>query len=154
LLTASALLDGTNGNTITNSGTMQLVDGAPHPGGNFQGTLMNKGTLQILSKGKRRWPEHSRRPDLYPDGCRQSDHGRRHQQRLQQSQLHQRRHVFVSQQLIQGTGRHFKSHQLQQQRHSSTPTFPRVQITCSFNWAALAQAPTPEPSKPRTAECS
>jgi hypothetical protein len=47
----SALLDGTNGNTITNSGTMALVDGAPHPGGNFQGTMNNKGTLQILSKG-------------------------------------------------------------------------------------------------------
>ena len=47
----SALMDGTNGNTITNSGTMQLVDGAGHPGGNFQGTLNNKGTIQILSKG-------------------------------------------------------------------------------------------------------
>jgi hypothetical protein len=37
----TALFDGTNGNTITNSGTMQLVDGAPHPGGNFQGTFNN-----------------------------------------------------------------------------------------------------------------
>ena len=47
----TVLLDGTNGNTITNSGTMQLVDGATHPGGNFQGTLANKGTIQILSRG-------------------------------------------------------------------------------------------------------
>jgi fibronectin-binding autotransporter adhesin len=47
----TALLDGTNGNTITNSGTMQLVDGAPHPGGNFQGTIDNTGSIQLLSKG-------------------------------------------------------------------------------------------------------
>jgi hypothetical protein len=47
----SALLDGTNGNTITNSGTMQLIDGAAHPGGNFQGTVNNSGTIQILSTG-------------------------------------------------------------------------------------------------------
>ncbi len=47
----TALLDGTNGNTITNSGTMQLVDGAAHPGGNFQGTFNNTGTIEILSKG-------------------------------------------------------------------------------------------------------
>jgi fibronectin-binding autotransporter adhesin len=45
----SALLDGTNGNTITNSGSMQLVTGAPHPGGNFQGTVNNKGSIEILS---------------------------------------------------------------------------------------------------------
>jgi len=48
---STALLDGTNGNTITNLGTMQLVDGAPHPGGYFQGTINNTGTIQILSKG-------------------------------------------------------------------------------------------------------
>ena len=47
----TALLDGTNGNTITNSGPMQLVDGAAHPGGNFQGTFNNTGTIEILSKG-------------------------------------------------------------------------------------------------------
>ncbi|MGH9500407.1 MAG: beta strand repeat-containing protein [Terriglobales bacterium] len=51
VIDTTALLDGTNGNTITNSGTMQLVDGAPHPGGIFQGTINNKGTIQILSKG-------------------------------------------------------------------------------------------------------
>lgn len=44
-------LDATNGNTITNSGTMELVDGAPHPGGSFQGTIDNTGTLQIESRG-------------------------------------------------------------------------------------------------------
>jgi hypothetical protein len=47
----TVLLDGTNGNTITNSGTMQLVDGAAHPGGNFQGTINNTGTIQVLSRG-------------------------------------------------------------------------------------------------------
>ena len=51
MVDGSALLDGTNGNTITNTGTMALVDGAPHPGGNFQGTFINNGTIQILSKG-------------------------------------------------------------------------------------------------------
>lgn len=44
-------LDGTDGNTITNSGTMELVDGAPHPGGNFQGTINNTGSLQVESRG-------------------------------------------------------------------------------------------------------
>jgi fibronectin-binding autotransporter adhesin len=47
----SATLDGTNGNTITNSGTMELVTGAAHPGGNFQGTVNNTGAIQILSAG-------------------------------------------------------------------------------------------------------
>lgn len=51
VIDTSALLDGTNGNTITNSGTMALVDGAPHPGGNFQGTINNSGVIQILSAG-------------------------------------------------------------------------------------------------------
>ena len=48
---STVLLDGTNGNTITNSGTMQLPDGAPHPGGYFQGTINNTGSIQVLSKG-------------------------------------------------------------------------------------------------------
>jgi hypothetical protein len=42
----AALLDGTNGNTITNSGTMQLIVGR---GGNFQGTVNNTGSIAILS---------------------------------------------------------------------------------------------------------
>lgn len=45
VIDTSATLDGTNGNTITNSGTMQLVDGAGHPGGNFQGTFNNTGSI-------------------------------------------------------------------------------------------------------------
>lgn len=44
-------LDATDGNTITNSGTMALVDGAAHPSGNFQGTINNTGTIQIESRG-------------------------------------------------------------------------------------------------------
>jgi len=44
----AALLDGTNGNTITNSGTMQMA-GPGRPGGNFQGTVNNTGTIEILS---------------------------------------------------------------------------------------------------------
>ncbi|HEX8816144.1 MAG TPA: hypothetical protein VF753_11635 [Terriglobales bacterium] len=47
----SVLLDGTNGNTITNSGTMQWVDGASHPGGFVQGTINNTGIIQVLSQG-------------------------------------------------------------------------------------------------------
>jgi hypothetical protein len=44
-------LDATDGNIITNSGTMELSDGATHPGGNFQGTVNNTGTIQIESRG-------------------------------------------------------------------------------------------------------
>ena len=46
----TVLFDGTT-NPITNSGTMQLIDGASHPGGNFQGTVKNTQTIQVLSKG-------------------------------------------------------------------------------------------------------
>jgi hypothetical protein len=44
------LFDGTT-NPMTNAGTLQLIDGAAHPGGNFQGTIKNTGTIQLLSKG-------------------------------------------------------------------------------------------------------
>jgi fibronectin-binding autotransporter adhesin len=44
------LFDGTT-NPITNAGTLQLIDGAAHPGGNFQGTVKNTRTIQLLSKG-------------------------------------------------------------------------------------------------------
>lgn len=44
------LFDGTT-NPMTNAGTLQLIDGASHPGGNFQGTVKNTGTIQLLSKG-------------------------------------------------------------------------------------------------------
>src|SRR5262249_10303233 len=36
---------------VTNSGTFQVPDGAAHPGCNFQGTINNTGTIQLLSKG-------------------------------------------------------------------------------------------------------
>jgi len=44
-------IDGTNGNTVTNLGTLVIPDQGGHPGAAFQGTLMNKGVFQILSKG-------------------------------------------------------------------------------------------------------
>jgi hypothetical protein len=46
----TVLFDGTT-NPVTNAGTLQLIDGASHPGGNFQGTVKNTKTIQILSKG-------------------------------------------------------------------------------------------------------
>jgi len=48
---SNTTIDGTNGNTVTNLGTLVIPDQGGHPGAAFQGTLMNKGTFQILSKG-------------------------------------------------------------------------------------------------------
>jgi hypothetical protein len=48
---SGVLLDGTANNIVTISGTFQAIDGAPHPGCNFQGTVNNTGTIQLLSKG-------------------------------------------------------------------------------------------------------
>lgn len=48
---STTTVDGTNGNTVTNLGTLVIPDQGAHPGAFFQGTLNNQGTLQILSKG-------------------------------------------------------------------------------------------------------
>jgi len=48
---STTTIDGTNGSTVTNLGTLVIPDQGGHPGAAFQGTLMNKATFQILSKG-------------------------------------------------------------------------------------------------------
>ena len=48
---STTTIDGTSGNTVTNLGTLVIPDQGSHPGALFQGTLNNKGSFQILSKG-------------------------------------------------------------------------------------------------------
>ena len=59
----STTLDGTNGNTITNKGTL-----AVNVTSNVQGTINNTGTFQILSNSGQAGVNIPRRPDLHPDG--------------------------------------------------------------------------------------
>jgi fibronectin-binding autotransporter adhesin len=47
----STIMDGTDGDTITNTGTMVLNDTGGNAGASFQGTISNSGSLQIESRG-------------------------------------------------------------------------------------------------------
>ncbi len=47
----STTVDGTNGNTVTNKGTLNVPDTGGNAGASFQGTVNNTGTMQILSTG-------------------------------------------------------------------------------------------------------
>ncbi len=75
-------LDGTNGNTITNLGTLVMPDQGGHPGAIFQGTLITRERFQILSKGDGLGLNIPSGQTFTLMGSGSSDHGGWHCQRL------------------------------------------------------------------------
>jgi hypothetical protein len=99
---SGVLFDGTT-SAVTNAGTLQVIDGAPHPGASFQGTIKNTRTIQVLSQGAQviagipngqTWTLTGSGSMTLGDG---TDNSYNNQNGISGG-------TFVNQQLVQGTG--------------------------------------------------